>query len=100
MTRALQFTGRIEPVKMGRATHHMIRLPDRVTAALAQQGARRVEMHTGGQMLDRAIRPAPGATGHCLWVGRAFVARLGVQPGEPLKIALRPTPASGRGHGG
>jgi hypothetical protein len=89
----LDFEGCVEPLDWGRATYTILRLPEDVAAALASQGAKRVEGEINDWPVNLALSRAPVVEGVFLWTGQSLLDRLGVAPGEPLEIRLRPAPA-------
>ncbi|TNC70332.1 YdeI/OmpD-associated family protein [Rubellimicrobium roseum] len=89
----LGFEGRVEPVEWGRATYTVLRLPPEVAATLLSQGARRVEGEINDHPVNLALSRAPVVEGLFLWTGRSLLDRLGVTPGEPLEVRLRPAPS-------
>ncbi len=86
MTRSAAFTSQVEAVLLGRATHHMIRVPDETVQSLG--GAQRVEMDLNGHSLTRSLRPAPGSKGWCIWVGRSLLNDLGLSAGDSVEPVL------------
>lgn len=89
----LAFEGRITPLEWGRATYTILRLPPEVAATLAALGARRVEGEINDQPVNLALSRAPVVEGVFLWTGQSLLDRLGLAPGEPLEVRLRPAPA-------
>jgi hypothetical protein len=85
----LEFEGRVEPVRLGKALHRMIRVPDHIQAAL---GAKRVEVEINAHSTNLALRRTPGSDGWCVWAGQSLLDRIGIAPGAPLKIRLRKAP--------
>lgn len=90
MTDWLEFEGRIEPVTWGRATYTLLRLPPDVATALEERGARRVEGEINEHPVNLALSRAPVVDGVFLWAGQSLLGRLGVEPGDPLEVRLRP----------
>lgn len=84
------FEGRVEPLTWGRTTYTILRLPD---GALRDLGpCRRVEGEIAEHPVNLALSRAPGVEGVFLWTGQSLLDRLGIQPGEPVEIRLRPAP--------
>jgi hypothetical protein len=92
MTDWQSFEGRVEPLVWGRATYTILRLPDDTAAALAAAGARRVEGEINDHPVNLALSRAPVVEGVFLWAGQSLLDRIGIAPGEPLEVRLRPAP--------
>lgn len=90
MTGYITFEGRIEPVQMGRATYAILRLPPEVIEAL--EGARRVEGEIAEHPVNLAPAKMPEVDGPFLWTGQSLLDRIGLIPGEPVEVRLRPAP--------
>jgi hypothetical protein len=88
----IAFEGRVEPMVWGRSTYTILRLPPEVSAALTERGARRVEGEINDHSVNLALSRAPVVEGVFLWAGSALLDRIGIAPGEPLDIRLRPAP--------
>ncbi len=84
------FEGRVEPLTWGRATYTILRLPDAVVAALGK--TRRVEGEIADHPVNLALSRAPVVEGVFLWAGSSLLERVGITPGEPVEIRLRPAP--------
>jgi hypothetical protein len=84
------FEGRVEPVEWGRATYTILRLPPEVAAAL--HPARRVEGEISDHPVNLALTRAPVVEGVFLWAGASLLDRIGIAPGEPVEVRLRPAP--------
>lgn len=92
MTDYLSFSGRVVPVEWGRATYTILPLPEDVASALLAKGARRVEGEVAEQPVNLALSRAPVVEGVFLWAGQSLLDRIGIAPGEPVEVRLRPTP--------
>lgn len=86
----ITFEAAIEPMEWGRATYTILPLPPRIVAALGP--TRRVEGEIGDHPVNLAITRAPVRDGPFLWTGRALLDAVGIEPGEPVEIRLRPAP--------
>ena len=84
------FEGAVEPLHWGRATYTILRVPDAAVAALG--GAKRVEGEINEHWVNLALSRAPVVEGVFLWAGSSLLDRLGIAPGEPLEVRLRPAP--------
>lgn len=82
------FEGRVEPLVWGRATYTILRLPDAVVAALGD--TRRVEGEIAEHPVNLAFSRAPVVDGVFLWAGSMLLDRIGIVPGEPVEVRLRP----------
>lgn len=90
MTGWVVFEGAVEPVIWGKATYTILRLPDEAVAALGAAG--RVEGEINEHLVNLALSRAPAVEGVFLWAGASLLDRLGIVPGEPLEVRLRPAP--------
>ncbi|MDP3197573.1 YdeI/OmpD-associated family protein [Tabrizicola sp.] len=90
MTDWVAFEGRVEPLIWGRATYTILRLPEAALDALGP--CRRVEGEIAEHPVNLALSRAPGVEGVFLWTGQSLLHRIGLQPGEPVDIRLRPAP--------
>lgn len=90
MSEYLTFTGRVEPLVWGKSTYTILRLPPDVTAAL--HPARRVEGEVNDHPVNLALTRAPVVEGVFLWAGKGLLDRVGITPGEPVEVRLRPAP--------
>jgi hypothetical protein len=84
------FEGRITPLTWGRATYTILPLPDAVVTALGR--ARRVEGEIAEHPVNLALARAPVIDGVFLWTGQSLLDRIGIAPGQPVEIRLRPAP--------
>jgi hypothetical protein len=90
MTDWVTFEGRVEPVTWGRATFTILRLPDAVLRDLGC--CRRVAGEIADHPVNLALSRAPVVEGVFLWAGQSLLDRIGIQPGEPVEVRLRPAP--------
>jgi hypothetical protein len=90
MTDYVSFEGTIEPLEWGRATYTIMRLPPEVVQALGQ--TKRVEGEINDHPVNLALTRAPVMPDVFLWTGQSLLDRVGITPGEPLEIRLRPAP--------
>jgi Bacteriocin-protection, YdeI or OmpD-Associated len=90
MTDWVTFEGRVEPLTWGRATYTILPLPDAVIRALGK--TRRVEGEIADHPVNLALSRAPVVDGVFLWTGASLLDRIGIAPGEPVEIRLRPAP--------
>lgn len=90
MTDWVTFEGRVEPVTWGRSTYTILRLPDDATRALGN--TRRVEGEIADHPVNLALSRAPVVEGIFLWTGQSLLDRIGIHPGEPVEVRLRPAP--------
>jgi hypothetical protein len=84
------FEGVVEPLIWGRATYTILRVPDEAVVALG--GAKRVEGDINEHWVNLALSRAPVVEGVFLWAGQSLLDRLGIEPGEPVEVRLRPAP--------
>jgi hypothetical protein len=87
------FEGRVEPLPWGRATHTILRLPADVAEALRASGARRVEGEINEHPVNLTLSRALVVEGLFLWAGQSLLDRIGIRPGDPLEVRLRPAPS-------
>ncbi len=90
MTEWVAFQGRVEPLTWGRATYTILRLPEAAIRALGK--CRRVEGEIAEHPVNLALSQAPVIEGLFLWTGQSLLDRIGIQPGEPVEVRLRPAP--------
>ena len=90
MTGWVAFEGRVEPLTWGRATYTILRLPDDALRSLGP--TRRVEGEIAEHPVNLALSRAPVVEGVFLWTGQSLLDRIGIQPGEPVEVRLRPAP--------
>ena len=84
------FDGVIEPVEWGKATYTILRLPEAAVAALG--ATKRVEGEIAEHWVNLALSRAPVVEGVFLWAGASLLDRMGIVPGEPVEVRLRPAP--------
>jgi hypothetical protein len=82
------FDGVVEPLVWGRATYTILRLPSDVVQALGK--TKRVEGEVNDHPINLALTRAPVVDGVFLWAGQSLLDRVGVAPGEPIEVRLRP----------
>jgi hypothetical protein len=90
MSDYVTFTGRVEPLVWGKSTYTILRLPPDVAAAL--HPAKRVEGEVNDHPINLALTRAPVVEGVFLWAGQSLLDRVGITPGEPVEVRLRPAP--------
>jgi hypothetical protein len=90
MTDWVTFEGRVIPLTWGRSTYTVLPLPDEVVAALGN--CRRVEGEIAEHPVNLAPSRAPVIDGVFLWAGQSLLDRIGIAPGEPVEVRLRPAP--------
>ena len=90
MTDWVAFEGRVEPLTWARATYTILRLPDDALRSLGK--TRRVEGEIAEHPVNLALSRAPVVEGVFLWTGQSLLDRIGIQPGEPVEVRLRPAP--------
>jgi Bacteriocin-protection, YdeI or OmpD-Associated len=90
MTGWVTFEGRVVPLSWGKATHTILPLPDEVVTALGP--CRRVEGEIADHPVNLAPSRAPVIDGAFLWAGQSLLDRIGIVPGEPVEVRLRPAP--------
>jgi Bacteriocin-protection, YdeI or OmpD-Associated len=61
-----------------------------VSARLADSRAKRIEGSINDIEINLALVRAPIVEGRFLWAGDSLMRRLGVTPGEPLSVKVRP----------
>jgi hypothetical protein len=84
------FEGRVVPLTWGRATYTILLLPDTVLRDLGP--CRRVEGEIADHPVNLALSRAPVVEGVFLWAGQSLLDRIGLAPGEPVEVRLRPAP--------
>lgn len=84
------FEGRVVPLAWGRSTYTILPLPDDMAAALGP--CRRVEGEIAEHPVNLALSRAPVVEGAFLWAGQSLLDRIGISPGEPVEVRLRPAP--------
>jgi hypothetical protein len=84
------FEGRVVPLTWGRATYTILPLPDTVVRDLGP--CRRVEGEIAEHPVNLALSRAPVVEGAFLWAGQSLLDRIGIFPGEPVEVRLRPVP--------
>ncbi len=90
MTNWVTFEGRVEPLTWGRSTYTILRPPEATVQALGK--TRRVEGEIADHPVNLALSRAPVVEGMFLWAGSSLLQRIGVSPGEPVEVRLRPAP--------
>ena len=90
MTDWVAFEGQVEPMTWGRSTYTILRLPEEATHALGK--THRVEGEIADHPVNLALSRAPVVDGVFLWTGQSLLDRIGIQPGEPIEVRLRPAP--------
>lgn len=90
MTGWVAFEGRVEPLIWGRATYTILRLPADALHSLGP--CRRVEGEIAEHPVNLALSRAPVVDGVFLWTGASLLERIGIAPGEPVEVRLRPAP--------
>jgi hypothetical protein len=84
------FEGAVEAMPWGDAVYTVLPLPPDAVAALGR--TRRVEGEIAEHPVNLAISRAPVIEGAFLWTGRSLLDRIGIAPGEPVEVRLRPAP--------
>lgn len=84
-----EFDAVIEPVRTGKATYTILRLPAVVSAAFEAAGIRRVEGEMNEHPVNLALSRAPFVDSLFLWTGRSLLDRLGIGPFEAVSVRLR-----------
>ena len=90
MTDWVTFEGRVVPLIWGRATYTVLPVPADVVQSLGK--CRRVEGEIAEHPVNLALSRAPVLEGVFLWAGQSLLERIGIQPGEPIEVRLRPAP--------
>jgi Bacteriocin-protection, YdeI or OmpD-Associated/Domain of unknown function (DUF1905) len=90
MTDWVTFEGRVRPLTWGRSTYTILPVPDSVVQALGK--CRRVEGEIAEHPVNLALSRAPVVEGVFLWAGSSLLDRIGIAPGEPVEVRLRPAP--------
>lgn len=90
MTGWVTFEGQVEPLVWGRSTYTILRLPDDVLCDLGT--CRRVEGEIAEHPVNFALSRAPVVQGVFLWTGQSLLDRIGLRPGVPVEVRLRPAP--------
>jgi hypothetical protein len=83
------FEGCVEPLRWGRATYTILRLPDDAANELLASGAKRVEGEIAEHPVNLALSRAPVVEGVFLWAGQSLLDRIGISTGEPVEVRLR-----------
>jgi hypothetical protein len=84
------FEGRVVPLIWGRATYTILPVPAAIVRDLGP--CRRVEGEIAEHPVNLALSRAPVVEGVFLWAGQTLLDRIGIQPGEPIEVRLRPAP--------
>lgn len=92
MTDDLAFEAAIQPMVWGRSTATVLRLPAAIATALAAQGAKRVEGEINDHPVNLALSRAPVIEDVFRRAGQSLLDRIGIVPGQPLEVRLRPAP--------
>jgi len=82
--------GRVVPLTWGRSVCTILPLPDDVVADRGK--CRRVEGEIAEYPVNLALSRAPVVDGVFLWAGQSLLDRIGVSPGKPVEVPLRPAP--------
>lgn len=90
MTDWIAFEARVEPLTWGRSTYTILRLPEDASRALSK--TRRVEGEIADHPVNLALSRAPVVEGVFLWTGQSLLDRIGIRPGAPVEVRLRPAP--------
>jgi hypothetical protein len=90
MTGWVTFEGRVETLTWGRSTYTILPLPDTVVQTLGK--TRRVEGEIAEHPVNLALSRTPVPDGLFLWAGQTLLDRIGISPGEPVEVRLRPAP--------
>ncbi len=82
------FEGVVEPMVWGTSTYTILRLPADIVIALGP--TKRVEGEVNDHPVNLALTKVPVMDGVFLWAGKSLLDRIGVLPGEPVEVRLRP----------
>ena len=83
------FEAQIIPMEWGDSTYTVLPLPDDVTAALAAEGAKRVEGEINDHPVNLALTKAPVIAQTFLYTGKSLCRDIGIEPGVWLDVRLR-----------
>lgn len=97
MTDWQAFEGAVAPqVRVG-STCPILRLRDDVAKSLQAQGARRVAAEINDHAFNLVLTRAPVTRGRVARAGQRLLDRLGIAPGNRMKVRLRPAPPAAVG---
>ncbi len=85
----LSFCGRIEPMEWGKSTYTILPIPDEISLALKNAGARRVEVELNDHPFNMALTKSPAFFGTFIYTGKTILQAAGVSPGEEIEVRLR-----------
>lgn len=93
MSDYLSFEGQIIPMVWGKSTYTVLPLPSEIASSFEEQNAKRVEGEINDYPINLALTKAPVIDGVFVYTGKDLLKRIGVEPGTPLDVRLRPAPA-------
>lgn len=77
------------PMEWGKSVYTVLPLPPDVAAALAREGARRVDGEINDRAINLALTTSPVFEGVFLWAGKSLLDEIGIGPGELIEVRLR-----------
>ncbi|WP_420861456.1 YdeI/OmpD-associated family protein [Algirhabdus cladophorae] len=90
MSDYIEFEGHIVAMEWGKNTYTVLPIPPDVVAALGK--TKRVEGEINDHLVNLALTKAPVIEGVFVYTGKAFLARLDIDPSQPIGCRLRPAP--------
>ena len=85
----LSFLGRVEPVEWGKSTYTVLLIPDQITVALKNSGAKRVEVELNDHPFNMALTKSPAISGTFIYTGKTILDAAKISPGEAIDVRLR-----------
>jgi Bacteriocin-protection, YdeI or OmpD-Associated/Domain of unknown function (DUF1905) len=84
------FEAKVEPMVWGTTTYTILRLPADVVTLLG--ATKRVMGEVNDHPVNLALTRSPVMDGVFLWAGQSLLDRVGIAPGDPVEVRLRPAP--------
>lgn len=84
----VQFEGHVTPMEWGTSVYTVLPLPDQIVAKLGNP--KRVEGEIADHPINLAVTRAPVIDTAYLWTGKSLLSEIGIEPGEPVDVRLRP----------
>ncbi len=87
----ISFEASVVAMEWGESVYTVLPLPDEVTAELAAQGTKRVEIELNDRPFNMALTKAPVLDQAFVYTGKNVLKEAGIEPGEVLDVRLRKT---------
>lgn len=88
MSNCVTFEGHKDPLTLGRSTCSILRLPEPAVQGLDKRS--RIEGDIAKHPVNLALFRAPVGAEVFLWTGQSLLDRIGIRPGGPVEVRLRP----------